>query len=145
MQWSLDPNGAIAHVSREWQQFTGLAEQDLIGRSDRLSVHLKDRGIVSNVMRNAINSHQPFAVCFRQKKSNQEFEWVIAEAAPAFSSVDGSFLGYLGRTKILENENEPQKATDLLHSVPNENNKIVLLDAIADHIIIARTISKNTG
>ena len=145
MRWSLDPEGAIAHVSREWQQFTGFSDGAVAGAASRPSVHPDDRDVVDRAIRSAIEMRTSYLVAFRSVRPNNKYSWVMSGAAPSFSPADGNVLGYLGDTELLQEAPVPPKAFDMLRRLPHgSRHQIGMLDMMADHITTARNIAKHT-
>ena len=145
MKWSLDAEGAVAHVSKDWRKYFGIQEDEIVGASSRVYVHPEDRPAISSIMSHAVHLREPFLICFRQRRANDDYVWVMAGAAPSFSPFDGNLLGYLGNTEVLTRAPTPPAALDILHRMPDRSrHRVVMLDAMADHVTTARNIAKHT-
>ena len=145
MRWSLDSQGAVSHVSQDWRQFTGLSEDETVGQFTCPAIHPDDQASVVAIIRSALDARRPFLLTYRIRRADNRYKWAMSGGAPSFAPVQGNLLGYLGSTEILARAPDPPQVTDILHQpVQSSQHRIMTLDAVADHVMAARRIAKQS-
>ena len=135
MTWVLDTRGAVVFRSQAWSDYTGIHEIDLRSRLRFHAVHPDDFPIVDRIVEDALQERRPFLVCYRMRKVDQTYGWVMTGGSPSHSPVDGEFVGYFGTTKPLIDP--PARAQEL-----ESTRQIMVLDAIAGQIMNVRALAK---
>lgn len=90
-----DALGRCTYVNRRWMDFTGLDEDESLGRGWVSSVHPEDLPDVVPALRSAVENVRPVALEFRFLRPDGSAVHVHVEATPVIDA-DGAVTGWLG-------------------------------------------------
>jgi PAS domain S-box-containing protein len=94
MLWSARPDLSCARVNRAWLDFTGLAEEQVLGEGWARVVHPEDLARWLDACVRAFDEREPLEIEYRMRRHDGEYRWVLDRAAPVFDG--GAFAGYAG-------------------------------------------------
>ena len=95
MLWRARPDMSCEYLSRQWLDFTGVAEEKALGDGWSRSVHPEDLARWLDTSVRAFDAHEPFEVEYRLRRRDGEYRWVLDRGQPRYSR-DGVFLGFVG-------------------------------------------------
>lgn len=102
--WSCTADGSMDYANQRWIQFTG--GQPIHRWID--AVHPQDVEQTSTFMRERLTGTAPFEFQFRLRRSDQTYQWMLAQANPVFDSA-GNIIRWMGTCTNIE---EQRKATE---------------------------------
>jgi PAS domain S-box-containing protein len=80
--WTTDASGHGTYVSTRYEEFTGLAANDLLGVGWIRVLHPEDRQRVQAVWTEAVRSEQPYEVEYRLRRFDGRYCWFMARGVP---------------------------------------------------------------
>lgn len=149
MIWAFDRAGKATYVSPEWSSLTGQSRYDAESWGWLDALHPEDRDMVRSTVGSAAREEADFTVAFRLRRAHDGYLWVVGGAAPSFSPQDSRFIGFLGS---LSETATPENGTGRAlvgHFHPPPPTPATPpgspLEAIADHLLIARALAVEIG
>lgn len=138
MLWAADSNGRLAaladHPSTRATPGLGAGYQRVLREKAGPQVV----AVVRTLLRSIIQSRLGGSTSYRVTQTDGIPVRVEVDAIPAVSPDDGSFAGYIGSVHLL---GEPSAENAPVH---DDLARVVLLDAIADHVLHARALAVRT-
>jgi PAS domain S-box-containing protein len=95
MLWRARPDMSCEYLSRQWLDFTGVAEENALGDGWSRSVHPEDLARWLDASVRSFDAREPFEIEYRLRRRDGEYRWVLDRALPRYSH-DGVFLGFVG-------------------------------------------------
>jgi two-component system CheB/CheR fusion protein len=80
--WGFRPDGACDYVSRQWVEYTGIADAEQLGYGWLEQVHPEDRERVREEWRAVVKAGTRFDVEFRMRDSQGTFRWFKTRSVP---------------------------------------------------------------
>jgi two-component system CheB/CheR fusion protein len=80
--WGSRPDGACDYLSRQWLEYTGVAESEHLGHGWLEQVHPEDRDRVREAWRAAVRSGAPLDTELRLRDRDGTFRWFKSRAVP---------------------------------------------------------------
>ena len=151
MIWATARAGSVTYVSPDWVHLTGQEATAALDHGWRQAIHADDKAQVMAIFLGAVRAGAAFTVCYRLKRPDETYDWVVSGAVPSVSPVDGAFIGFLGSiTKIDVVDPFTQHAHGRLGSFepPPPHHATMpstTLDLIADHLLIAHALIVDDG
>lgn len=134
MLWAADVNGRLASVTRAWHA-------DDAGRPGRRGLPDEARpqavAVVRSLVRSILHSKGAGSTYSRIEQPDGHSARVQVDASPAVSPDDGSFTGFLGSVHLIADD----AALPDVSEVDEALVRVVMLDAVADHVIKARALA----
>ncbi|MCJ2048674.1 PAS domain-containing protein [Methylobacterium sp. J-070] len=149
MIWLTDAEGRTTYMCAEWYAFTGLAPPAALGTGWTASIHVDDRDLVEEAFQQACASRCEFTLQYRLRRRDGTYIWVHESAAPSWLPKGKTFLGFLGQISSVEPQRRGLIATAELQTFQaakpvGEFAPITALDAMADHLLMARGLAATT-
>jgi PAS domain S-box-containing protein len=79
---SYRPDGSREFVNRAWQEFTGICQQDAVGRTWAIAVHPDDFETGERAWRESLANGQPFLMRCRFRRADGEYRWQLVQRVP---------------------------------------------------------------
>jgi PAS domain S-box-containing protein len=80
--WTAIPDGACDYFSRQWTDYTGLPEAELLGWRWLSTVHPDDRQHTREFWLDSVAGHRPYDVEYRVRRTDGEFRWFKVRGSP---------------------------------------------------------------
>lgn len=80
--WTCSPEGRCDFLSRQWAEYTGVPEADLLGYAWLKRVHPDDLAMLDAEWRAAVARGDRFDTAFRIRRRDGEYRWFAARALP---------------------------------------------------------------
>ncbi|HEY0034393.1 MAG TPA: PAS domain S-box protein, partial [Devosia sp.] len=109
--WGCDAVGACTHLSRAWQEFTGLGREVGLGWGFIEAIHPEDRPALFAAFNKAKTNSSNYQVDYRLRSSSGGYRWVLDTATPE-TDASGRFIGFVGA--IVDNEARKHAEQQLL-------------------------------
>lgn len=151
MIFAIDPAGRLSHVSQEWTRLTGQPVTAALDDGWRACLHPHDRGIVRDILNQAVAGVSEFSVEFRLCSAEGDTRWIGAGGVPSFGPPGRTFLGYLGSmTELAPDAFDGREARGRMgRFVPPPPHPTTVtsdhLETIADHLLIANALIEEDG
>lgn len=95
MVWMTDAQRTCTFFNPAWLRFRGRTPEQELGHGWEEGVHPDDLVRRRAVSDDAHENRAAFAVKYRLRRADGEYQWLLDQAAPRFND-DGSFAGYVG-------------------------------------------------
>jgi PAS domain S-box-containing protein len=95
MVWMTDAQRACTFFNPAWLRFRGRTLEQELGHGWEDGVHPDDLVRRRAVFDDAHGNRAAFAVKYRLRRADDEYQWLLDQATPHFND-DGSFAGYVG-------------------------------------------------
>jgi PAS domain S-box-containing protein len=95
LMWFSEGQGEAGFVNAKWSDYTGLAEEALLGKGWQSTVHPDDIARHLAYFDDCIARGEPYEVEVRYRRHDGEYRWHLARAVPLKGS-GGSVQGYFG-------------------------------------------------
>lgn len=146
MIWLTDAEGRTTYMCAEWYAFTGLEPPAALGSGWVASIHADERGLMEETFQQACAAPCEFTLQYRLRRRDGTYIWVSESAAPAWLPNRGNFLGFIGQISSVEPQQlgliaRAELQTFQVTTPIGEFAPITALDAMADHILIARALA----
>ncbi|MES5488688.1 PAS domain-containing protein [Bradyrhizobium sp. INPA03-11B] len=112
--WSLAPDGEPTYFNKRMVQFTGLSIDQLshldagrLAATIKIIVHPHDAVVVTDAVRSAIATGEPFSLKHRLRRSDGVHRWVEARAAP-MRNAEGIVVQWYGICLDIEDQVQAQ-------------------------------------
>ncbi len=129
MLWAADVNGRLAGLTRPW--FAPGAESCIAEAQPDIMA------AVRTVLRSVFPSRMPASTHHRVSCVSKRPFGIQVDASPALSPETGTFVGYLGSIRPVAGDVALPSTSEAGSRVAH----IVLLDAMAEHVIAARKLA----
>jgi PAS domain S-box-containing protein len=93
--WSALPDGACDYFSRQWMQYTGVPEGDLLGWRWLAVLHPEDRAPTQKLWTDSVAGRGPYDVEYRVRRSDGEYRWFKTRGVPIRAS-EGTICKWFG-------------------------------------------------
>jgi PAS domain S-box-containing protein len=93
--WQADTRGQTIFISAMWYTFTGLTEEESLGKAWIQALHPDDSKETANAWYETFAAREIFRREFRVRRADGVYRTVIAEGVP-YTGQQGQFLGYIG-------------------------------------------------
>jgi len=80
--WTCMPDGKCDYFNARWTQFTGRAQQDLLGDRWRACMHPEDRDHTAGYWLAALKEEVPYDLEYRLRRADGVYHWFKVRAAP---------------------------------------------------------------
>ena len=150
MIWATGPQGSVSYVGPEWTLFTGQPADEALGQGWVEMLHTADRATALSTLDNACSAKASFTIQYRLLRTTGTYARVVSGATPSISPVDGRFLGYLGAVVEVDgliDELREQSGFGrlIIPPSPASTMPLTILDQIADHVLMARSLAQQGG
>ncbi|KAF9633478.1 PAS domain-containing protein [Lasiodiplodia theobromae] len=141
MVWTTKPNGDHDWFSKRWYDYTGLTEEESLGKGWKLPFHEEDMPETSNRWQHSLQTGEEYNTEYRCRRYDGKWRWMLGRAVP-FRDDNGKIVKWFGTcTDIHElvelRETAKQMRAQLLRVLEharvtlwavNRDRKIVLLE-----------------
>jgi PAS domain S-box-containing protein len=93
--WMADKNGDITYVNQTWIDWTGIPNQQHMGKGWANAILTEDRTRAVDKFISDLQARRFYEVDFRIKRGDGEIRFCIASGNPQYDT-DGDFTGYIG-------------------------------------------------
>jgi len=101
MVWMTDAQRTCTFFNPAWLRFRGRTPEQELGHGWEDGVHPDDLARRRAVSDDAHEDRTAFAVKYRLRRADGEYQWLLDQDAPHFND-DGSFAGYVGVAKPID-------------------------------------------
>jgi PAS domain S-box-containing protein len=109
MVWTALPDGYSDYYSEQWQEFTGLAQDSLVGNIWGELLHPEDQDRVWTAWRHALATAEPYEIEYRLRDWSGTYRWVLARALPVRSD-DGKIVQWMGTCTDIHEHKQNERA-----------------------------------
>jgi PAS domain S-box-containing protein len=95
MLWRARPDMSCEFLSRQWLDFTGVAEEHALGDGWSRAIHPEDLARWLDACVRSFDAREAFEIEYRLRRRDGEYRWVLDRGAPRYSK-DGVFVGFIG-------------------------------------------------
>jgi PAS domain S-box-containing protein len=95
MLWRARPDMSCEYLSRQWLEFTGVAETEALGDGWSRSVHPEDLTRWLDTFVHSFDAREAFEIEYRLRRRDGEYRWVLDRGLPRYAK-DGMFVGFVG-------------------------------------------------
>ncbi|OJD29247.1 histidine kinase hhk6p [Diplodia corticola] len=141
MVWTTQPNGDHDWFSKRWYNYTGLTEEESLGKGWKLPFHEEDMPEASRRWQHSLQTGEEYTTEYRCRRYDGQWRWMLGRAVP-FRDDIGKIIKWFGTcTDIHElvelRESAKQMRSQLLRVLEharvtlwavNRDRKIVLLE-----------------
>jgi PAS domain S-box-containing protein len=131
--WGAGPDGGCDYFSTQWTNYTGVAENDLLGWRWMETLHPDDREPTRQFWTESVAGRQPYDVEYRIRRSDGTYGWFKTRGTPIRDS-DGRIVKWFGTCTdisdrkraeqvLKEHEADLRQARDLLEMKVMERTK----------------------
>jgi len=116
MIWMSGADMGCFYFNRAWLDFRGRTLEEEFGNGWAEGVHPED---MDRCVQHYVSSFQrriAFAMSYRLKDANGEFQWILDRGAPHYSA-DGEFLGFFGGCAVTPAEVAVARITELRNTL----------------------------
>ena len=118
LAWCCFPDGTTEFSNRRWLEYTGLSQDEALGRGWQRAVHPDDLAGVIEAWRVILASGEAGGGEFRLRRFDGEFRWFLFRAEP-FRDQDGSIVRWYGTSTDIEELKQSEKELrDLVDYIP---------------------------
>ncbi len=107
--WASDAEGGYDYVSRQWADYTGVAESALLGSGWLAQIHPADHAAATEAWNRAVASRQALDVELRIRRRDGVFRWFQSRATPIVDR-DGHVLRWYGANTDIDDIKNAAKA-----------------------------------
>src|ERR1700682_5078470 len=111
MIWLAGPDRKSVYFNRPWLEFTGRRLEDQLGLKWCDGIHPDDRDDCVAAYKTAFETHAPFEIQYRLRRTDGEFRWLLDKGVPLFEAE--RLAGFVGScvdiTDRLRAEGEARK------------------------------------
>jgi two-component system CheB/CheR fusion protein len=100
--WGARPDGSWDYLSRQWLEYTGVAESEQLGYAWLEQVHPEDRKEVDEVWKSRVLDQTQLDIEFRLRSASGNFRWFKTRAVP-IRSERGALLRWYGSSTDIDN------------------------------------------
>ena len=143
MLWISGPDKLCTWFNKSWLNFVGSRMEQAQGNGWVKNVHREDQVSCVNAYDRAFAARLPFTRCYRLRRHDGEYRWVLDQALPQFAPA-GDFTGYMGccvdvteqkRTEEALRENDRRKDQFLAHMSHEIRSPMTSILAYADILL----------
>lgn len=132
------PDGSIDYVSHQWEEYSGITADKLIGRGWAKILHRDEFKTLASTWQHSMTSGEPLFVEHRLRRADGEYRWHISRARP-MRTEDGTITKWFGSSTDIHDsktslEREHQLTAQAL-SLTKEREKLLELNASKDEFI----------
>ena len=128
--WTCASDGKCDYLSRQWLEYTGVAEADQLGHGWLERVHPDDRDRLDEAWHEAVKEGHLFDVEFRIRRHDGEYHWFKTRAVPVPDAA-GKIVKWFGSNTDIEDMKQAQAGLE------RERNLLrTLIDLIPDPIYV---------
>ncbi|MCG2595749.1 PAS domain-containing protein [Ramlibacter sp. XY19] len=109
MTWTCDARGFVDYLSEQWQTFTGIPSERLMGENWSLALHPADRDATAARWREAVDRGLFYDFEYRVRRHDGEYRWFQARGTP-IRDADGRVASWLGMAMEVHALKETQAA-----------------------------------
>ena len=103
-----DRHGAVLYSNLEWQQISGLTDEESLDSGWMNALAPEDREAAAAAWRHALQSDQPYAVEYRIIRPDGEVRWIHAQTV-AIRSDTNEVTGYVGTVQDITERKQVEK------------------------------------
>jgi len=130
--WSTRADGHCDYLSRQWQEFTGVAEAEHLGTGWLNAVHPDDRPQITVAWNAAVQTSGRYDVTYRLRRHDGTYRWFAARGQPVVDE-RGSIQRWFGTstdiTEIVEARHELEERVAERKRELEESNRALLAEA----------------
>jgi formate hydrogenlyase transcriptional activator len=118
LAWCCFPDGTVEFSNRRWLEYTGLSQDEALGRGWQRPVHPDDLERVIDAWRALLASGEAGGGEFRLRRFDGEYRWFLFRAEP-FRDEHGTLVRWYGTTTDIEELKRSEKELrDLVDYIP---------------------------
>ena len=102
MVWTCAPDGRRDYFSRQWMQYTGVPERELLGFGWMALVHPEDRTKIVAAWQETATAGAHFDTQYRVRSQHGEYRWFRALASPV-RNADAAITKWFGTSTDIQN------------------------------------------
>lgn len=118
--WQSDLEAKCNYFNQAWLNFTGRTLDQELGDGWTQGVHPDDVEHCLRTYRQTLETHQPFEIEYRLRRSDGEFRWIVGFGRP-FEDLNGNIAGYIG---TCYDNTERKRAEETLRHVAEREKAI---------------------
>jgi PAS domain S-box-containing protein len=155
--WVSDDVDNTIYVNKCFEQFTGIALNELENKNWKKIIHQADLPIALEKYKRYFNYREPVVLEYRLKNKDNEYRWVLDHGVPRFLE-DGTFVGYIGsivdihdrklaeekirfQVQVMQDVSEGIISTDLEFSIISFNKAAENIYGISAHEIVGKRLN----
>ncbi len=133
--FSCDRHGHNDYTNQQYQRFTGLTADELLGDGWFRALHPKDHARTMQVWEDARQSGQPYEVEYRLRRADGAYRWFLGRAIPLHSS-RGRVERWLGAAIDIHDRKQGERANAHLAAIVSSSPDAVISFAPEDgHVL----------
>ncbi|RYG37882.1 PAS domain S-box protein [bacterium] len=136
--WSAQDSGSADYFSSQWQSYTGLPEEKLLGDRWLLTLHPDDRPRAVQAWQEAVSDRATYAVDYRIRRHDGAFRWFHTRGAPTRDG-QGHILRWNGTCTDIHERVLAEEALELANQVGASLAADLDVDRIVDTLVKAST------
>jgi PAS domain S-box-containing protein len=125
------PDGSIAYVSPQWEEYSGIPLQELLGSNWTQILHPDEYQSVADTWQHSMKTGEPLSVEHRMRRKDGVYRWHISQAR-ARRGNNGKILGWYGSCTDID---DSKKSLSREHALTVEREKLLELNASKDEFI----------
>jgi PAS domain S-box-containing protein len=135
MLWLAGPDGLCTFFNSPWFEFTGRSLKQEIGYGWAESVHPDDLRRCLDTYVSSLESHTPFAMEYRLRRSDGVYRWVLDNGVPRYTK-EGEFIGLAGSCVDISDRKRAEEASNFLASI-DESTEDGIIGKTLDGTIVS--------
>ena len=108
LAWCCSPDGTTEFSNRRWLEYTGLSQDEALGRGWQRALHPDDLDNVTEAWRLILASGEAGGGEFRLRRFDGEYRWFLFRAEP-FRDDHGRLVRWYGTTTDIEELKRSEK------------------------------------
>lgn len=109
--WSANCHGEMQPIDGEWQAFTGMNSEQLVGHQWMSLVHPDDRDNLNEKWTEALRELGPREACFRMRRADGKYRMMLARAVPLCDE-SGALYEWFGTTMDVTEQRHAQAVSE---------------------------------
>lgn len=148
MIWVSTRDGRVTYAGPEWAAFTGQPTSAALDDGWLKMLHPEDRTKTAEFFRQACATMSAFTIEYRLHHISDTYVSVVSGAVPSVSTLDQSFLGYLGTVNAIGDHCEEYElllGNGGVKFGSKSTRVLAPIDRVANYLSLARLTAAQAG